>query len=130
MKLVARIINTEGLTEKEAEVLRHLCEGRMRAEIAVRIHRTLSTVSRHIESIAQKWDAHSAAEIVSLAVAKGHIEIRIEPSDQRTAMLKCLIIAMLINPNTTDIRQPPRSSRQSVKLFRTRTETQSARSRL
>lgn len=128
MKLVARIINTDGLTEKEAEVLCYLCEGRMRAEIALKIHRTLSTVSRHIESIAEKWDAHSAAEIVSIAVAKGMVEIRIEHTEHRTALIKCLIVALLINPHTIDTRQPPRHCRQSAKLLRIRYETQTVRS--
>lgn len=127
MKIVARILSTEGLTEKEAEVLRQLCEGRMRAEIAVRLHRTLSTVSRHIESIAEKWDAHSAAEIVAMAVAKGMVEIRITHVS-RQAAIKCLLLAFLIAPQHIDLRQPPRHCRHAPKLLRTRTETQSARS--
>lgn len=127
MKLVARIINTEGLTEKEAEVLRHLCEGRMRAEIAVRIHRTLSTVSRHIESIAQKWDAHSAAEIVSMAVAKGMVEISINSTGQQT-VLKILLLAVMFAPQHIDSRQPPRHCRHQVKLVRSRAASVGGRS--
>jgi DNA-binding CsgD family transcriptional regulator len=115
MKIVARIINTDGLTRKEAEVLRYLCQGLMRSEIAEQLHRTHSTVSRHIESIAGKWDAHSAAEIVAMAVAKGLVDIRIQHT-----VIKCLLLAVLIVPQHIDCRQPPRHSRHPVQLVRAR----------
>jgi DNA-binding CsgD family transcriptional regulator len=123
MKIVARLISTDGLTNKEAEVLRHLCEGRMRAEIAHCLHRTHSTVSRHIESIAEKWDAHSAAEIVAMAVAKGLVDIRIQQT-----VIKCLLLAVLIAPQHIDYRQPPRHGRYFPQHSRTRTVSIGGRS--
>jgi DNA-binding CsgD family transcriptional regulator len=128
MKIIAEVIDKGQLTAQEAVVLRHLCEGKMRREIAFSVHRSYGCVSKHVESIAAKLNARSAAEIVSVAVAKGMVKIRIEHTDHRTALLKCLIIAMLINPHILDLRQPPRHCRQSVKLLRTRSETQFVRS--
>ena len=67
------------LTAEEIRVLKALCAGYMRKEIARRTQKSVSCVSRHIENIAKKLSAHSAAEIVAKAVALNivHISIRI-----------------------------------------------------
>lgn len=120
----AIIVYPSNLTTKECEVLRLLCEGKTRAEIALRLHRTFSTVSKHIEAIAQKFDAHSAAEIVSVAVAHGMVQIKIVSQSAQRALIQCLLIVLLIAGQHMDVRQPPRLGRQSARLIRIRTENQ------
>jgi DNA-binding CsgD family transcriptional regulator len=120
MKISAEVINRGPLTAQEAVVLRHLCEGRMRKEIAARLFRSYGSVSKQIDSIAEKLDAHSAAEIVAMAVAKGMVEIRITHAS-RQAVIKCLLLLLLIAPQHIDGRQPPRHCRHHPQLARTRT---------
>jgi DNA-binding CsgD family transcriptional regulator len=119
MKISAEVINRGPLTAQEAVVLRHLCEGRMRKEIAARLFRSYGCVSKQIDSIAEKLDARSAAEIVATAVAKGMVEISINSTGQQ-AVIKILLLAILTAPQHIDYRQPPRHCRHSVQLVRSR----------
>jgi DNA-binding CsgD family transcriptional regulator len=126
-RIEATIIERGPLTAQEAVVLRHLCEGRMRKEIAARVFRSYGCVSKQIDSIAEKLNAHSAAEIVAVAVAKGMVNIRFDHAD-RQAVLKCLLLAVLLVPQHIDSRQPPRHSRHPVQLVRSRAPAVGGRS--
>jgi len=78
MKLHATLTDHPSLTPREQAVLRLLCEGLMRKQIARILHRSYGSVSKHIEAIAEKLDAHSTAEIIAKAVAKHWISITLE----------------------------------------------------
>lgn len=56
-----------GLTEREAEILGLLAEGRSQAEIAVQLTISPKTVGAHIEHILAKLDCHSRAQAVAKA---------------------------------------------------------------
>lgn len=75
MKLQATITNNGPLTQQETRVLQLLCTGLLRKQIAYQLHRSYGSVSKQIESIALKLNAHSAAEIVAKAVASGLVQI-------------------------------------------------------
>lgn len=116
--LTAKIINKGPLTDKEAEVLRYLCEGYYRPEIALKLHRTLSTVSSHVEHIAEKLHAHGSTEIVVLAEKLGLVEIKlIKPQHNYllNSVLVFLMMGQLINP--MGIR-PPQTPRPAVRQLR------------
>jgi len=117
-KLRAKIIEKGPLTEKEAEVLRYLCEGYFRPEIALKLHRTVSTVSKHIEHIAEKLEAHSATEIVLLAEHCGLVDIT--PITRPQALQKLLIFMLLFGQllNPVQGRRPPQSPRPAMRLLR------------
>jgi len=76
-RLSAKTLKNGPLTDKESQVLRYLCMGYYRPEIALHLHRTLSTVSKHIEHIAEKLHAHGSTEIVLIAEKMGLVEIKI-----------------------------------------------------
>lgn len=119
----AVIVHPGPLTQAETRVLKYLCEGCMRKEIARRLFRSYGCVSKQIESIADKLDAHSAAEIVSVAVAQGMVDIKILQAGAQRALIQCLLIALLTAGQYMDVRQPPRPGRQSARLIRIRPET-------
>lgn len=75
MKLHATITDNGPLTPQETKVLKLLCTGLLRKQIAYQLHRSYGSVSKQIESIALKLNAHSAAEIVAKAVASGLVQI-------------------------------------------------------
>jgi len=100
MKLQANIIKQGPLSRREATVLKLLCTGLLRQQIADTLHRSYSSISKHIESIAVKLDAHSAAEIVSKAVALGLVDISI-----KACLLIVFFNVMAIN---IDMRRPPK----------------------
>lgn len=79
MGLHVELISHDGLSKAEGRILSILCTGKMRQEIADELCRSYGTVSKHIETIAEKLDAHSAAEIVAKAVAKGLVKITFIP---------------------------------------------------
>ncbi|WIG55759.1 MAG: hypothetical protein OJF61_001547 [Rhodanobacteraceae bacterium] len=60
--------NPLGLTTREAEVLRQLCEGRSNAEIAARLHRSVRTVDHHLAAILAKLGVNSRTEAVAVAL--------------------------------------------------------------
>jgi two-component system response regulator NreC len=65
---------TDGLTEREREVLTHLAEGASNQDIAGALGISANTVARHRENIMQKLNLHSRAELVKYAIRKGLIE--------------------------------------------------------
>ena len=73
--LVVEVVDGNGFTKKEMDILRLICCGLTRKEMAVKKSRSFSTVSKHVERIAQKLDAHSSAEIVAKAIAAGIVSV-------------------------------------------------------
>jgi DNA-binding CsgD family transcriptional regulator len=128
MKINAEVVNRGPLTAQEAVVLKHLCEGYMRKEIASRVFRSYGCVSKQIESIAEKLGAHSAAEIVAVAVAEGLVEITRKPSETHLAIGKFMLMAFLIAPQHIDHRQPPRNFRLRHHIARISTHIPGGRS--
>ena len=113
-KIHASIIENGPLSTKEAAVLRYLCEGYLKKQIALKVFRSYSTVGKHIESISKKLDCHCAAEIVSMSVAMGLIKVEIKEKENTTSSavktLSLILMFNLIFPQT-DIRRPPRPVR-------------------
>ena len=110
--LHASILKRGPLSPKEAVVLRYLCEGYHRQEIANIINRTVSTISKQIESIAFKLDCHSAAEIVGTAVALGLVKIDvIHEHNLFIKFIACFLIVINISSGGVDMRRGPRSPR-------------------
>ncbi len=110
--LKAEIKNKGPLTEKEAEILKLLCEGYLRPEIALKLHRSIKTVSTHIEHIFQKLNAHHATEVVVIAQQLGLVDVRIEHAEM--TWLKTLLIVFLMVGNTISPvpkRRPPQAPR-------------------
>jgi DNA-binding CsgD family transcriptional regulator len=73
--LTAEIVALGPLTPAEGDVLKLVCEGNLRWEIAKRRCRSEKTVSAQLDSISGKLDAHGSTEIVCKAVAKGLVRI-------------------------------------------------------
>jgi len=116
MKLHATLLNPGPLTKKESTVLLLMCEGKMRKEICDICHRSYGCVSKQIEAIAGKLDAHSAAEIVAKAVGSHYVDITI----------KVWLLAMLCQcclMDTPDMRRPPASPRPPITRCHTRQQT-------
>lgn len=112
-------LNQSGkLTKAESAVLIELCYGLMRKEIARNLLSTPSTVSKHIEHIAEKLEANSAAEIVAKAVANRMVSIT----------LKMLFLVMVSNNLSDDLdidanRRPPSSPRPPITRIHNRHTT-------
>jgi len=115
-RLTATILKNGPLTSKEAEILKYLAMGYYRPEIALHLHRTLSTVSKHIEHIAQKLNAHGSTEIVLIAEKMGLIEIKLLNTRSNCLLLICLIIGQLTAPQFG--RRPPQHQRPATRLVR------------
>lgn len=96
--------------------MRYLCEGYTRPEIAAHVFRTPSTIGSQIESIARKLSAHSAAEIVSTAVA-AHL-VRIEITDEHTLFQRLVAVLLMFNVvgGHIDMRRPPRTPRPVARI--------------
>ena len=106
MKLHATILDKGPLTRQEARVLQLLSTGLLRKQIAATTYRSYGTVSKQVESIAKKLNAHSAAEIVAKAVAAQYVDITLK------ALLLCLMFNSVSEPmDINKLRQPhiPRS---------------------
>jgi DNA-binding CsgD family transcriptional regulator len=78
MTLTILVLDTQNLTLMETTVLQLLCRGLTRKEIARQRHRSVGTVSHHVENIAKKLQANSTAEIVAKAVARGIVSIGLQ----------------------------------------------------
>jgi two-component system response regulator NreC len=65
---------TDGLTDREQEVLRYVAEGATNDEIAEALVISPKTVGRHRDNIMQKLGLHSRAELVRYAIRKGIIK--------------------------------------------------------
>ena len=65
---------TDGLTDREHQVLTFLAEGNSNSEIAQALVISPKTVERHRENIMQKLNLHSRSELVRYAIRKGIIQ--------------------------------------------------------
>lgn len=117
MKLHATLTNHGPLTKREVDVLLLLCQGQLRKQIAHALHRSYGCVSKQVESIAQKLDAHSAAEIVAKAVASHYVDITL-----KAWMVIMLCQCCLANVNI-DMRRGPAAPRPQMTRCHTRNTT-------
>lgn len=120
MKRLRATIKKNGpLTAKEAEVLRYLCEGYYRPEIALMLHRSLSVVNRHVEHIAEKLQATGITEITHIALDMGLVEINVLQPGCTTLcsfVIWYLIVVQIFIPSA---RRPQRAPRPiSMRLVR------------
>jgi two-component system response regulator NreC len=67
--------STDGLTEREREILVLIAQGRTTAEIAAELVLSPHTVQSHRDHIMGKLDLHSKAALMKYAIAKGLIEL-------------------------------------------------------
>ncbi len=65
---------TDGLTEREQQILTNLAEGNSNDEIAKALVISPKTVERHRENIMRKLNLHSRSELVRYAIRKGIIQ--------------------------------------------------------
>ncbi len=65
---------TDGLTDREHQVLTYLAEGNSNAEIAEALVISPKTVERHRENIMRKLNLHSRSELVRYAIRRGIIQ--------------------------------------------------------
>ncbi len=63
--------NAFGLTARELEVLRLLCDGLRNAEIAARLHRSVRTVDHHLAAVFAKLGVDSRGAAITTAQRKG-----------------------------------------------------------
>jgi DNA-binding CsgD family transcriptional regulator len=66
--------NPRGLTARELEVLRLLCDGLRNAEIAGRLHRSVRTVDHHVAAVYAKLGVESRHEALLLAQREGLLQ--------------------------------------------------------
>jgi two-component system response regulator NreC len=67
--------STDGLTEREREILLLIAQGRTTAEIAAELVLSPHTVQSHRDHIMAKLDLHSKAALTKYAIARGLIEL-------------------------------------------------------
>lgn len=107
-KIKVAILSQGPLTKREADVLQLLCQGQLRKQIAGNLNRSYGCVSKHVESIAEKLGARSAAEIVAKAVASKIVDITLH------LWLVCLLLQTLQPDIDTNLRRPPPRPRAPV----------------
>lgn len=117
MKLHVTLLQQGPLTSRESDILVLLCEGKMRKEICRLCHRSYGCVSKQIEAIAQKLDAHSAAEIVAKAVGNHYVDITLK------AWLIILLCQCCMATLTIDMRRAPTTPRPPITRCHTRNTT-------
>ena len=117
-RITARIIDKGPFTEKEAQVLKYMCEGLYATEIALRLCRSPRTIDKHRENIASKLNARGSSEIVLIAREMGFVEITL--SDTNTHILKIILMLILCNAffPQKDMRRPPKTRTHTVRLVR------------
>ena len=69
------IKKTGSLTEREAEVLFHICKGLSNQEIADTLYLSKRTIDKHRENLLSKTISKNTAELVIYAIKNGIIEI-------------------------------------------------------
>lgn len=117
-RIHARVIDKGPFTDKEAQVLRYMCEGLFSTEIALRLFRSPRTIGKHIENIAHKLDAHGSSEIVLIAREMGLVEITLTNSPNYTLKIILLMIMCNFMFPQKDMRRPPKTRTSVVRLVR------------
>ncbi|MFZ2405501.1 MAG: LuxR C-terminal-related transcriptional regulator [Methylobacter sp.] len=120
-RITARIADQGPFTDKEAQVLRLMCEGLYGPEIALRLFRSPRTIDKHRENIAQKLNARGSSEIVLIARELGFIEITLTDSSNLLKTLVLLIICTTLFPKDdmrNDMRRPHRERTHAVRAIR------------
>lgn len=64
-------MQSEPLTQREAQVLSLIAAGERNQAIADRLHISLPTVRKHRENLMRKLDLHNAAELTAFAIKQG-----------------------------------------------------------
>lgn len=114
-RISAKIIDKGPFTDREAQVLRYMCEGFYSTEIALRLFRSPKTITKHIENIRHKLDAHCSSEVVLIARELGFVEVELI-NNHSEYILRTLLLLMLCNtlfPHD-GTRRPPRTPRVQV----------------
>jgi DNA-binding NarL/FixJ family response regulator len=62
------------LTPRELEVLRYLAQGMSKKQIAGKVHRSVSTIDKHVENLMRKLEIHDRVELARYAIREGLIE--------------------------------------------------------
>ena len=70
-------LDPAGLTEREKEILRLICDGMTRKEIAEKLCITLNSVKTHFANILSKTGYESVSKLAIFAVSKGYINPKI-----------------------------------------------------
>ena len=91
-RLTVTLLDPGPLSKKEAEVLRQLCHGYSRGEIAAHLFRSRRTIDCHVDAIAAKFGCHSSAEIIATAVAAQLVTIAIADHGPLFKLVCCLLI--------------------------------------
>jgi DNA-binding CsgD family transcriptional regulator len=112
-RIHARVINKGPFTEKEAQVLRYMCEGLYTTEIAVRLFRSPRTIGKHVENIAAKLNARGSSEIVLIAREMGLVEITLN-SAINPALRIILLLIMCSNLMPQHSMRRPKTPRAPV----------------
>ncbi len=63
-----------GLSSREVDVIRHLCQGKSNKEIAASLHISPLTVKTHLQSIFAKLGANDRSEVVAIALRSGIVD--------------------------------------------------------
>lgn len=61
------------LTDKQLEVVMHLCNGLTLDEIAKEMHYSLSNVKTHLRAAKSNADAKSTAHLVAIVISRGSL---------------------------------------------------------
>jgi DNA-binding NarL/FixJ family response regulator len=72
---LAEHMSDEDLTEREAEVLRHVAEGNRNRDIAEKLFISEETVKVHVKHIMDKLGASDRTQAVAIAVRRGIIQL-------------------------------------------------------
>lgn len=62
------------LTPRELEILRLLAQGMSKKQIAGEVHRSVSTIDKHVENLMRKLEIHDRVELARYAIREGLIE--------------------------------------------------------
>jgi DNA-binding CsgD family transcriptional regulator len=102
------------LTNAQNSVLSQLCQGYARKEIARNTKRSVHAVSRHLEAIAERLEAHSAAEIVAKAVALKWVALTLR------ALVLAISLSGTLNleQDSSRCRRPCQRLSSSVRMMR------------
>ena len=71
-------MNTQGLTDRNVEILQMMADGYTPQEIALRLGIMLRTVRKHLVRSQSALGAASKAQMIARAVALGYVHVAIE----------------------------------------------------